>query len=364
MSSVKPPESCLICYAQTDDLIPMNCCCCIFCAECLSYWTIIKINEHHYQIGSTINCMKSDCQKQYSIEEMTSLLPSESVVNINDALLQAYIRNTNEVKRCPAANCSYAGVAQDSNGCSSQLECEVCCKKWSEKSSLSKIKLLQNFIHDQRSNKDEILSLFWKEFRTKKCPKCKVRIQKNAGCNHMTCSKCRHEFCWICSVTHPRHNPLWHFTSMVGFVLFRAAIFLIALSLVLYLLYQIPFIATFADYFIIPVTSWIISAVGWILILVWQALVFLVPIILKLLYWIFKLIGWGIQNGWEVAIVFIFKLGYKNLKHNYYPILLRVMFLLASILICVTLTHFFSTYTKVLIIAAVTQFGFSFIIHL
>ena len=38
----------------------------------------------------------------------------------------------------------------------------------------------------------------WIKLNTKPCPKCGVRIEKNAGCMHITCKSCGHGFCWLC----------------------------------------------------------------------------------------------------------------------------------------------------------------------
>ena len=34
--------------------------------------------------------------------------------------------------------------------------------------------------------------------KIKTCPRCMFPIEKNGGCNHLTCSRCHFEFCWIC----------------------------------------------------------------------------------------------------------------------------------------------------------------------
>lgn len=50
----------------------------------------------------------------------------------------------------------------------------------------------------------------WISANTKECPKCVSTIEKNGGCNHMTCRKCRHEFCWMCMGLWSEHGASWY----------------------------------------------------------------------------------------------------------------------------------------------------------
>lgn len=55
-------------------------------------------------------------------------------------------------------------------------------------------------------NSAESENLNWILAHTKQCPKCKRPIEKNQGCMHMTCSQCRHEFCWLCQGSWAEHG--------------------------------------------------------------------------------------------------------------------------------------------------------------
>jgi len=53
----------------------------------------------------------------------------------------------------------------------------------------------------------------WINVNTKICPKCHSHIEKNDGCDHMTCFKCKHEFCWECLAAYSgikRHGAYLH----------------------------------------------------------------------------------------------------------------------------------------------------------
>ena len=55
-------------------------------------------------------------------------------------------------------------------------------------------------------NSSESENQNWILSYTKPCPKCSRPIEKNQGCMHMTCSQCRHDFCWTCLEPWSKHS--------------------------------------------------------------------------------------------------------------------------------------------------------------
>ncbi|KAK3537111.1 hypothetical protein QTP70_002124 [Hemibagrus guttatus] len=70
----------------------------------------------------------------------------------------------------------------------------------------------------------------------KRCPKCKVYIERDEGCAQMMCKNCKHAFCWYClesldddfllihydkgpcrnKLGHSRASVIWHRTQVIG----------------------------------------------------------------------------------------------------------------------------------------------------
>ncbi|KAF8629287.1 hypothetical protein AX15_003534 [Amanita polypyramis BW_CC] len=61
-----------------------------------------------------------------------------------------------------------------------------------------------------RKCRDDSETANWIKSNTKECSHCHSTIEKNGGCNHMTCKKCKHEFCWVCMGPWSEHGTAWY----------------------------------------------------------------------------------------------------------------------------------------------------------
>eukprot|EP01061_Rhynchopus_euleeides_P014301 TRINITY_DN24823_c0_g1_i1.p1 TRINITY_DN24823_c0_g1~~TRINITY_DN24823_c0_g1_i1.p1 ORF type:complete len:555 (+),score=210.59 TRINITY_DN24823_c0_g1_i1:175-1839(+) len=58
--------------------------------------------------------------------------------------------------------------------------------------------------------KDESETVNWLMANTKPCPGCQTPIEKNEGCNHITCRSCGYNFCWVCEQEWQKHGSNWY----------------------------------------------------------------------------------------------------------------------------------------------------------
>jgi ariadne-1 len=59
---------------------------------------------------------------------------------------------------------------------------------------------------------DESENATWVVANTKSCPgkRCGKLVEKNGGCNHMTCSQCKYEWCWVCEGPWSEHGSNYY----------------------------------------------------------------------------------------------------------------------------------------------------------
>jgi ariadne-1 len=106
------------------------------------------------------------------------------------------VDDKNHIKWCPFPNCDYAIECKHSDIklCVPSVECESghrfcfgCSLKDHQPSPCHIVKYWNKKCADDSETAN------WIAANTKECVKCQSTIEKNGGCNHMTCKKCKAE---------------------------------------------------------------------------------------------------------------------------------------------------------------------------
>ena len=170
----------------------------LFCTDCWKEYLETKIVQDG--VSLSIQCPSGDCQVLVNDATVLQLLKDSEHATKYELLITNNLVECNGLMRwCPAPNChnavhvSDAGMQEVACTCGHRY-CFACGGDWHAPVTCAMLKKWA------KKCEDDSETVNWINANTKECPKCSNPIEKNGGCNHMTCRKksCGHSFCWIC----------------------------------------------------------------------------------------------------------------------------------------------------------------------
>ena len=197
-----PSNICLICYSEMekDNTISLKCNH-IFCKDCFTEYLKEKLNDQLTLLSTT--CPLSGCNYIVTRDIFEECFKNDldSLRKFNKCLIRNFTDSNSDIKLCPNPKCDIIvslpghGMVEIKCNCG-YLFCFKCLRESHRPCDCEMVQIWEN------KSKSEGENAKWLVVNTKQCPNCHKYIEKNQGCNHMTCRKnvggCGYEFCWIC----------------------------------------------------------------------------------------------------------------------------------------------------------------------
>lgn len=193
---------CTICYYRKPlkDFVFLECNNCV-CKKCFGDYITTKLSESLPPIRCPFckdHCIGRDLIKEHCSRELYEKYVTQVIIThikevpglrmCSECGLIAQLTSA-EVPDYVNCDCKYSYCWKCGDRNHFPLQCSL-IQKWKESCN----------------DKDGKLAEQWIIANTKKCPSCHTPIQKSTGCNHMTCRKCGHEFCWVCLADWKEHG--------------------------------------------------------------------------------------------------------------------------------------------------------------
>jgi len=173
----------------------------VFCKQCTLQYFITKV-ETNQVADSHLICPNPYCEKpQVTEENVWDVFRFPSNHWRFDKFMR--LRNAWKIEVDPnkawCLHCNMGVLQLSRNGCFNRsIKCsdERCTQKSCAKCGLNP----HPFVSCSRA-RSRHFSMYVNSNRCKRCPGCNVMIEKNGGCNHMSCRACGKQFCWLCRGT-------------------------------------------------------------------------------------------------------------------------------------------------------------------
>jgi ariadne-1 len=188
-----PPFLCKICYDdQATDGFNLGCGH-QFCNSCYEGFLRNQISEGPLCVLA--RCPAFKCTQAVPASVYRAYLKSDEKATYNRYAVRQFIEANKAYRYCPAPNCERVSLGSGETHVVCDCGHQYCFHCGAEDHRPCNCATLSKWV-DKCNNDSETAN--WMSVNTKPCPKCVSRIEKNQGCNHMTCRQCKHEFCWLC----------------------------------------------------------------------------------------------------------------------------------------------------------------------
>lgn len=174
---------------------------CFTCKDCFSNYLNFK-----KALGKpALKCPGMNCGCHLKEREIKSLVPA-AYADYEASLMRYALKRVKNFRTCPNADCS-ASLVLDVDCNVERISCISCSWSFCPQCNDSPhegmtCEEMRRTRHAERWGEAKD----YMENETKQCPYCLAWIEKNGGCNHMTCHHCRGEFCWLCFGEWKTHN--------------------------------------------------------------------------------------------------------------------------------------------------------------
>lgn len=158
--------------------------------DCFTNYIVVKLEERN----ATIDCPQMGCNKQVIEADAEELLNFEQLTIWKRQLLEAHITKSTSCRRCVGVDCTMIAYQEGNEMKATCTKCKssFCFGCGEENHVPAKCYDNESFLPLLSSSELAVRKL------SKPCPGCKAPIEKNDGCNYMTC-KCGVHWCWLCA---------------------------------------------------------------------------------------------------------------------------------------------------------------------
>lgn len=200
---------CEICYASVPEQLMSGLeCGHKFCLNCWTSYLTTKIMDEG--MGQTISCAAHNCDILVDDVTVMKLVSAPHVkLKYQHLITNSFVECNRLLRWCPTPDCGHVIKGQYVSDkpvtcrCGHTF-CFACGQNWHDP---VKCNILRKWI---KKCDDDSETSNWIAANTKECPKCRSIIEKDGGCNHMVCKKCRFDFCWVCLGPWEPHGSSWY----------------------------------------------------------------------------------------------------------------------------------------------------------